>query len=343
MIRYLGAILFSTACALLLTPQVRAYAIRRDIVDRPRERRVHTAPVALLGGVGMYIAFSAAAMLFTKLDRNTVGLIIGGGVIVAVGVADDILELRPLPKLLGQIAAALVLTMFGVKIEFVTSPFGGMYYLGVLSIPVTVFWVVAFSNVVNFLDGLDGLAAGVSAIGALAMAFAAFGKGQERLVVLCLSLAGSALGFLYFNFNPAKIFMGDAGAMFLGFTVAGISAMGALKRPATLALLVPVLVMGVPILDTAFAIFRRVKEHVSVATGDRDHVHHRLLAMGMTQRQAVLTLYMVSGFLAAAACGVVVVDPRIGVGGALTALGAVVLVGERSGVLKVDSRHKLTR
>ena len=315
-------------------------ALARGIVDRPRGRHIHAEPVPFLGGVAMYAAFFITAVAFGRPDRNTLGLLTGGALTVALGIADDRAELRARHKLLGQIAAAVIVMLFGVKIEFVTNPFGGMVYLGILSIPITVVWIVAFMNVVNFIDGLDGLAAGVSAIGSLAMAAAALGNHQSRLAVLSLALAGSALGFLRYNFNPAQIFMGDAGAMFLGFTIAGISAIGALKTPATLVLAVPVIVMGVPVLDTAFAIFRRVRRGVPVSSADRDHVHHRLLAMGMTQRQAVLTLYAVSAMLAATACGVVAVDPRLGIGGTVTAFCALIIVGGRSGVLKSEMRRR---
>ncbi|HOB41560.1 MAG: MraY family glycosyltransferase [Bacillota bacterium] len=339
--RYLMSFLFTIASSFLLTPQIRAFALKRGIVDRPRGRHVHKAPVPMLGGVAIYLSFAAACLIFTKVNKNAIGLLLGGGLIVAFGVWDDICEIKPRTKLCGQIAAAVVLVLFGVKIEFVTNPLGGMIYLGFMSVPLTIIWLVAFMNVVNFIDGLDGLAAGVSAIGALAMAFAAFQTKQGQLVIMSMALAGSALGFLYYNFNPASIFMGDAGAMFLGFAIAGISAMGALKTPATLALAVPVLVMGVAILDTAFAIFRRVRKGAPVSVGDKDHVHHRLLAMGMTQREAVLTLYAVSGLLAAAACGIVVVNPRVGLGGAVVAFGALIIVGEKSGVMKVGPRRKM--
>lgn len=291
----------------------------------------------------MYLAFFISSVAFGRVDRNTLGVLLGGALMVAVGVIDDKSELSPKMKLLGQVAAAVILLLFGVKIEFVTNPFGGMVYLGWLSWPATIIWAVAFMNVVNFIDGLDGLAAGVVAIGGTAMAFAAIYKGQVRLSILSLALVGSALGFLRYNFNPAKIFMGDAGALFLGFTVAGLSAMGALKTPATLVLVVPVIVMGVPILDTAFAIFRRVRKGVPVSEGDRDHVHHRLLAMGMTQKQAVLVIYAVSICLAAAACGVVVADQRIGVGGTLVAFGILIVLGGRSGILRAGSSDDVQR
>ncbi|MGI6146051.1 MAG: undecaprenyl/decaprenyl-phosphate alpha-N-acetylglucosaminyl 1-phosphate transferase [Firmicutes bacterium] len=336
--RVLLALAVSTSLSLLFTPVVRQVALKLDIVDRPRRRHVHDIPTPLLGGVAMYAAFVIAALLTAGVDRNTFGVLVGGAVAVLLGVADDKWELRPRTKFLGQLLAACAVMFVGdVRIEFVTNPFGGMIYLSWLSGPLTVLWIAAFMNVVNFMDGLDGLAAGVTIIGAVAMAFAAGYKGQPRLIVLSVALIGSALGFLRYNFHPASIFMGDSGAMFLGLTVAGLSAMGALKTPATLVLAVPVLVMGVPIIDTAFAILRRVRKGVSFSQRDLDHVHHRLLAMGLSHTKAVLTVYAVSACLAVAACGVVVADTRIGTGGALAAFGVLILLGDKSGLLKLGS------
>ena len=335
LIRAVAALVLSLTLSLLLTPVARRVAMKYGIVDRPRGRHEHKAPTPFLGGVAMYAAFAITALATARVDRNTIGILAGGAVAVVLGVMDDRSELRPRYKLMGQFAAAAVLLLFGVKIEFVTNPLGGMIYLSWLSWPITIIWIVAFMNVVNFIDGLDGLAGGVTAIGAAAMAFAAWYKGQPRLLVLSMALIGSTSGFLRYNFNPASIFMGDAGAMFLGLTVAGLSATGALKTPATLVLFVPVLVLGVPIIDTAFAIWRRVRKGVPASEGDHDHVHHRLLAMGMNQRQAVLTVYAVSLCLAVAACGVVTADTRAGTGGALAAFGVLIILGGRSGVLRL--------
>lgn len=327
-------LLLSAVFCIALTPVVRAFADSRGIVDIPRERRIHTRPVPLLGGVAIFASFITAVLLTAKLSGHSVGLMVGGAVIVVVGVIDDITELRPVVKLAGQVMAAWVLVSFGVKIEFVTNPFGGMLYLGRLAMPITIVWIVALTNVVNFIDGLDGLAAGVSAIAGLAMGYVALTKGQSQVGLLAFALAGSAFGFLRYNFNPARIFMGDAGAMFLGFSLAGISAMGALKGPATIALTVPVVILGVPIFDTAFAIVRRMRKGIPVSAGDREHLHHRLIAMGLSQRQAVAAIYLASSVLAATAYLMAAV-------GAETSYAAVGLVfvamaglGARTGLLR---------
>ena len=202
--------------------------------------------------------------------------------------------------------------MSGIRAEFITNPFTQqMVFIGHWSIPITIIWVVAFTNIVNFMDGLDGLAAGVSAIAATTIALVAVDKGNMSTALMSFALAGSAIGFLKYNFNPAMVFMGDAGAMFLGYMISGISVLGAYKGPATLALAVPALVLGIPVLDTICAIFRRVRNHTSVSVGDRNHIHHRLLAIGMSQRQAVMTIYSGTILFGAMAVYVAIADSAV--------------------------------
>jgi UDP-GlcNAc:undecaprenyl-phosphate GlcNAc-1-phosphate transferase len=228
----------------------------------------------------------------------TWGLIAGGGVIVLVGIVDDFAALSPLVKLVGQVAAALVLVGFDVRIDFISNPIGGgLLQLGWLAVPLTVLWIVAMTNMVNLIDGLDGLAAGVASIAAITLLLAAVRMNYQVGVLLTAALAGSALGFLPYNFNPAKIFMGDAGAMFLGFGLAAVAVEGALKSTATLAVAIPVLAVGLPIFDTVFAIFRRLKRGVPISVADRDHLHHRLLRLGLSHRETVIVMYFVSGWL----------------------------------------------
>ena len=211
-----------------------------------------------------------------------------------MGIFDDLYDLSPKIKLIGQIAAAAILVCFGIKVEWVTNPFGGMFYLGKLSIPITIFWVVGITNTLNFIDGLDGLAAGISSIASFTLMVMALCEGLSSVVVLTAALAGGALGFLPHNFNPAKIFMGDTGAMFLGYTLAAISVVGAVKSATVIALVVPILALGLPIMDTAFAILRRFVNGYPIMQADKDHIHHRLLAIGFTQKQTVLIMYSIS-------------------------------------------------
>lgn len=299
---YALAFIEAFVVALVLTPIVRAGALRAGLVYMPNSRTVHRRPMPVLGGAAIFVGFMAVVLHRVGLGRDVLGLLAGAAVVFAVGVRDDIRELGPLPKFAGQIVAALVAVWLGVRIEFVTNPFGpGMIYLGWWGIPVTLFWILALTNVVNFLDGLDGLAAGVSSIAAFALFSVAAARGQAFAATLAIALAGGAVGFLPFNFNPAKIFMGDAGAMFLGFAIAVISVEGALKGAATIALAIPMFALGVPIIDTAFAIARRVHNGTPFYQADKDHIHHRLLARGFSHRGAVVLIYLVSGLLASSA------------------------------------------
>ncbi len=325
---YVSAFVEALAISLVLTPVVRAAALRAGLVYAPNARTVHTQPMPVLGGIAIFAAFVVTVLHRVGLGQDLLGLLLGMAIIFAVGVRDDIRELSPLPKFLGQIAAAGVAVYLGVRVEFVTNPFGpGMIYLGNWGIPLTLFWILAMTNVVNFLDGLDGLAAGVSSIASIALFVVAAGRGQAVVATFAIALAGSAIGFLPYNFNPAKIFMGDAGAMSLGFALATVSVEGALKGAATIALVIPMFTLGVPILDTAFAIARRVHNGVPFYQADREHLHHRLLEKGFSHRGAVVFIYLLSGVLASFA----VIMARVHVprtsGYLAGALGLAVVVG----------------
>jgi len=220
------------------------------------------------------------------------GLFAGAGMIFLLGIADD---LKPLPaklKLVIQIAAAAVAVYLGVRVEVLSNPMGGVILLAPwISYGLTVFWLVGITNTINLIDGLDGLAGGVSLIAASTCALIAFQTRQPALALLSIALVGATIGFLRYNWNPAKIFMGDSGSLFLGFTLGAIAVVGLLKVVATAALLVPILILGVPIFDTTFAIIRRAAQRRPIFSPDRGHLHHRLLGMGFSQRRAVLVIY----------------------------------------------------
>jgi len=288
--------------ALGLTPLARWLALRYGVVSVPNSRSVHTRPVPYLGGVPIYLAFVAAAAYGLGVRHELVRVLaLGGGVIMLLGAIDDIRPLSPRTKLAVEFVVAALTVAAGVQIEWVTNPLGGMIILGAWGIPLTMLWLVAVTNVLNWIDGLDGLAAGITAIVGLTLFFACRQAGQVHSALLTAALAGAALGFLPHNFNPAKIFMGDAGALFLGFAVAVISVEGPIKSAATVAMFVPILALGVPILDAVFALWRRMVNRRPLAMADRGHLHHRLLNLGLTQRQAVLLMYSVSGFFGASA------------------------------------------
>lgn len=291
------AFTISLLVAYLLTPLIKNLSIITGAVAEPGERRVHIRPVPSLGGIAIYLGV-ILSILSTVTDfssnRSIQGVLVGGTFILILGIVDDIRELRPRTKLIGQILAAIILVAFGVKIEFITNPFGGMIYLGFWGIPMTIFWVVGIINAVNLIDGLDGLAAGVSTIAAFTLLFVAIQEGDTMIVMMTAALAGGSLGFLRYNFNPAKIFMGDTGAMFLGFMLATVSTAGALKSAAAATVLVPIVAMGVPIMDTLFAILRRSFNGKPVSEADQGHLHHRLLQIGLSHKQAVLVVYLIS-------------------------------------------------
>lgn len=303
--------LIAAVVALLATPVVRRLAIMTGFLAMPSPRGVHQRPVPQLGGLAIFLGFAAVLVWrFGTADPTTRSVLIGGAAILALGVIDDKIRLRPLVKLLGQVAVAALTVAMGVRVEWISNPFGPeLVALDVWSYPLTMAWIVAVVNVMNLIDGLDGLAAGVASIAAITLMLTALHTGLPELsIVLSAALAGSALGFLPYNFNPAKIFMGDAGSMFLGFGLAVVSVEGLLKTTTVVALGIPVLALGLPIADTFLAIVRRLQSGRSIAEADRQHLHHRLLDMGLSHRDAVIVLYIISGWLGISAWALTAVE-----------------------------------
>ncbi len=296
-----GALALAFGIPLLLTPPIRRLALRAGAVDKPGERKVHHVPVPCWGGLGIFLGFTAAVLLSMPLSREIAGLLLGGLVALTVGLIDDRRELSPWVKLAGQVAAAVVAVAFGVTIRFVTNPFGGLIGLGYFSVPVTILWIVAITNAINLVDGLDGLAAGVAVISAGTVAVVSFGQGEPLVAGLAVLLGAASLGFLPHNFHPARIFMKDAGSMFLGFMLASLSAIGLTKSATAFSLILPILILGIPIFDMLFAIVRRVLQGRHIFTPDRGHLHHRLLDLGLTHRQAVLLIYAINLLLGGSA------------------------------------------
>ena len=307
---YIASFAIAFIVAFCTTPIVRKIAFKIGAIDIPKdERRMHNKPIPRLGGLAIIIGFMVA-VAFTLVSRvldkgaffedlKIPGLLAGSMIIVIVGVFDDIRPLKAWVKLTFQIIAALIVVLCGIRIEEISNPFApmGMTFLGILSIPVTVIWIVGITNAINLIDGLDGLAAGVASIASLSLLFISIFDQQTAFVFLTAALAGAALGFLPFNFNPAKIFMGDTGSTFLGFALSTISVMGLVKSYAAIAVAVPLLVLGLPIFDTAFAILRRLFNGKPIMQPDRGHLHHKLIDMGFTQKQTVIALYIVSAVL----------------------------------------------
>jgi len=287
--------------ALLLTPLAKKFAYWVGAVDAPNYRKVHTRIMPRLGGLGIFIAFVGAYFVVSpalkEYDiRAALGLLVGGAVIVLVGALDDRFELSPKVKLLGQVIAACVVVAFGLRVDLVNIPFGDSWsIMGWLSIPVTILWIVGVTNAINLIDGLDGLSAGVSGIATATMLVMALMMGNVTVAILCAILLGSISGFLYYNFHPAKIFMGDSGALFLGFSLATLSILG-FKQATVVSFLVPVLILGVPLSDTFFAIIRRWLNKMPISAADKSHLHHCLLQLGFSHRTTVLIIYGISFF-----------------------------------------------
>ncbi|MGQ9758631.1 MAG: glycosyltransferase family 4 protein [Actinomycetota bacterium] len=312
----------SLLLALLLTPAARRWAVKLGAVDMPHDRKVHENPTPTLGGLAILVAvvFSilagkALARVFPSLARpmgmsdalssyQLLGIIVAASLVAVLGAVDDMRRLSPWMKLAGQVAASLVLISFGVEINTVALPRGNVLDLSaspLLSILLTVIWMVAFTNIINLIDGLDGLAAGVCTISAAAFFFYGTRIGGDpntlQATVVSVAVAGACLGFLRHNFHPASIFMGDSGAMFLGFILGAVSIQGILKRTAVATLFTPLIILAVPIADTGLAILRRVRRGKPFHYADKEHIHHRLLYIGHSQRQAVLIIYLWTALL----------------------------------------------
>ena len=335
MLEYFVPFLIALIVAYVLTPGVKKLAIKVGAVDKPNARKVHTHAIPRLGGLAIYVGFMAAVLFCVPVRHELLGLLLGCTAIVALGIWDDICNIPAKVKLGGQIVAACIPIAFGIQIEWLTNPFGTLIVLPELvAIPVTIFWIIGFTNTVNLIDGLDGLAAGVSFIASVSMFLLAYTMNQYLPAMIIVAMAGAALGFLQYNFNPAKIFMGDTGSMLLGYTMAVAAVLGLVKTAATIALVVPLIALGLPILDTLFAIIRRKMSGVPIFQPDKGHLHHRLLALGMSQKQAVLIMYFVSIVLGIVALFVANVSYQTGIATVLVVLAVIIYTAKRLGILQ---------
>jgi UDP-GlcNAc:undecaprenyl-phosphate/decaprenyl-phosphate GlcNAc-1-phosphate transferase len=294
--------LLALLIVLLLTPTVGQLARRLGVVDEPELRRLNELPVPRLGGLALFMGILVPALAFLPVAEEVRGILLGAAIATTVGAVDDVRGLDWWQKLGGQIAAAAAPIAYGIWIDRFTFPFLGIHELSAwIGVPLTALWIVALMNMVNFLDGLDGLAAGVCAIAGTTFAVIALSLGKPEAAVLSAIVAGACFGFLRHNFYPARIFMGDSGALLLGFLLATIAIQGLLKTAATVALFFPLFVLAIPILDTSFVIARRLKHREKLYVADQAHLHFRFLRRGFSQRRATLTMYAWCGTLAAAA------------------------------------------
>lgn len=307
-VSYIMGFVIALILALSLTPLVKRFAFKIGAIDKPNYRKVHTRIMPRLGGLAIYAAFIVAVLavlpfvperMLSSYDLNLIFSIMAGGtIIVLLGALDDRIELSAKIKLLGQIAAACVVVFgFGVKIDLVNVPFGATMQpiADWLSIPLTILWIVGVTNAINLIDGLDGLAAGVSGIAIATILVMALVMGFEPTILLSCVLLGGIVGFLFYNFHPAKIFMGDSGSLFLGFCLATLSMIG-FKQVTLVSFVTPLLIIGVPLSDTFFAIVRRWINKQPIFAPDKGHLHHRLRDLGFSHRRTVLIIYGIAAF-----------------------------------------------
>lgn len=317
---FLAVFLISLALTLLLTPPARKFAFRLGAVDRPSRRKIHKNVVPRFGGLPIFISFVTAvffAVIFAqnfgiKLTAREImsleGILLGGALIVLLGCFDDLKGMPALAKLLGQTAASSVAVYFGAQILFISTPFMRILMLGAWAVPVTIIWMVSITNAINLIDGLDGLASGITMIAAATLFVVSIKMGQMDSAILLAALAGTSAGFLRYNFFPASIFLGDSGSLFLGFMLACASIVGVLKSTLVIALVIPIVVLGIPIYDTATAIIRRAITGRPIFEADKKHLHHRLLKAGFNQRQVVILIFIACVILGLAALAAAAFD-----------------------------------
>ena len=301
-IKVMLAILIAFVVSFALTPVVKILAQKVGAMDVPGEaRRVHDHPIPRMGGLAIFLGFIVSMLLFVDITQEVRGILLGSIIIVITGVIDDIISLRAWTKFLIQILSAVIAVLHGVVINVVSNPnvFSSQeaIVLGWLAIPLTVLWIVGITNSVNLIDGLDGLAVGVSTISCVTILVVALLVSEPNVALIVAALAGACIGFMPYNMNPAKMFMGDTGATFLGYILATMSIQGLFKFYAVISFAVPFLILGLPIFDTAFAMIRRMAHGQSPMHPDRGHIHHRLIDMGLSQKQAVASLYVISAIL----------------------------------------------
>jgi UDP-GlcNAc:undecaprenyl-phosphate/decaprenyl-phosphate GlcNAc-1-phosphate transferase len=311
---HLLAFLIAVTVVLWFTPDIKSLGMKLGLVDRPNDRKIHQRPMVRLGGVSIFAGTTLSLIVIWLLGAFTnvspeqkagiLGVGLGGGLFFLIGLADDLIQLSPISRLIMQFAVATFCWGMGVKIEFLSIPFHGLIDLGWLSLPITTIWLVGMVNAVNWIDGVDGLAAGVSGIAAIVMSIVTLFMNQPSAALISAALAGASLGFLRYNFNPAQIFMGDGGAYFMGFTLASVGVIGLVKTTAVTAVLMPYLILAVPIIDMSAVIISRIGKGKYPWVADKSHLHHSLLKAGFSQRTTVLFLYALTLWMGTIALGI---------------------------------------
>jgi UDP-GlcNAc:undecaprenyl-phosphate/decaprenyl-phosphate GlcNAc-1-phosphate transferase len=319
--------LVAALVVLATTPLAARLARAVGAVDHPSDRRIHRDPTPRLGGLALLAGFLVPVLFYFPEGSQERALVTGAILITLLGAVDDIWGLTPAVKLAGQAACAAIPVAAGLTIDHITLPFLGVGDLGWAQYPLTILWFVALVNMINFTDGMDGLAAGITGLGATTFAILAASLGRDDPAIMAASLAGACAAFLVFNFHPARVFMGDAGSMLLGFVIAGVAVSGVMKSAAAVAVVAPLIILAIPILDTSFVILKRLKYGLPIYHADRSHFHHRFFTIGWGQRKTVLALYgwcALMGGVAVAMRFVPYQDPEGGIqiAGTLALIGA---------------------
>jgi len=349
------AFVLSMLCAALLTPLVRELSHRFGLLDHGlSSRKIHGRPVPRLGGIAIVVGFYAPLLGLLFLQSNVggmllanrnqaLGLFLGGIVIAGLGVYDDLRGAGARKKFAVQFLVAGLLYYLGFRVDAIANPFGAPLLLGPFSLPVTLLWIVGIINAMNLIDGLDGLAGGVALVAVCTIFLVSFHRNQPLMILFCAALAGSILGFLFYNFNPASIFMGDTGSMFLGFVLATSSITSGQKASTAVTVLIPIVILGLPILDTLLAMSRRAIRGRPLFRADKEHIHHRLLGLGLSHRQAVLVLYGVCMLLAGVALAMTYTESK-GITSflVLALLATVFLFLRRLGYIRFEMNHFLS-
>ncbi|WP_035618893.1 glycosyltransferase family 4 protein [Lacticigenium naphthae] len=286
---------FTMVISLIVTPLVKKLAVTVGAVDNPNKRRVNIKPMPTIGGLAIFISFFISAFFLQPLSTQTVlPVFIASSFIIVTGLIDDIKEISPLAKILGIVIAATIIYYFtDIKLEMITIPIFGEIHFGVLSLPMTLIWILGITNAINLVDGLDGLASGISIIALSTMGIIGFfflGFENVEISIMLFTLVAAIVGFWPYNFFPASIFLGDTGALFLGFMIAVFSLNG-LKNVTFISLVIPIVILGIPITDTLYAIIRRKLKKLPISAADKHHIHHRLMGLGLSHRQTVLAIY----------------------------------------------------
>ena len=292
---------FTWITNLIYIPYLRKASIKLNLLDKPNKRKIHLLPTPTSGGIGILISMLPVLVYLCLENKEIIGIIIGAILLCVIGFIDDKKGLNPLQKLLGQCIAAAIALHFGTTIDWISNPFGGLIYLHTAAYPISMLWIIGTINAFNLIDGIDGLATGIATISSAALCFIAFKMDDLQTAIIAAALLGSCISFLKYNMYPAKIFLGNSGAMCIGFILSCISISGVLKSSLSLSFICPILILAFPLSDTLYAIIRRLKNNEPIFQADKKHMHHQLLNMGFSSNEIMIGICSISAILSSLA------------------------------------------